>query len=93
MDAHETHRLAELQRLAEACLATETPSAALAHEVAALALSLVGRRRGAKAGPPYRTKHESPDPTAAMLVALERCEAERDALRAELATLRRKPGA
>jgi len=90
VDAHETHRLAELQRLAEACLATETPSAALAHELAALALSLVGRREGAKAGAPYRTRHEGPDP--ASLVALERCEAERDALRAEVVALRKRPG-
>lgn len=85
MDELEAHRLAELERLAEACLGAERPTPALAHELAAHALSLVGRRRlGASSVPPYRALPDRP----AVLAALERCEAECEALRAELATLR-----
>lgn len=86
MDELEAHRLAELERLAEACLGAERPSPALAHELAAHALSLVGRRKvGGVPVPPYRSAPDRP----AVLAALERCEAECETLRAELARLRR----
>lgn len=89
MDELEAHRLAELERLAEACLSAERPTPALAHELAAHALSLIGRRRtGASPVGPYRASSSAGPEGQATLAALERCEAECDALRREVASLR-----
>ena len=79
-------RREELRRLAEACLRDETPSAACAHELATRVLELIATRESAD-GAPYRTD-QGGDVPVQTLVALERCEGERDALLRELAALR-----